>query len=461
MSKMNEKSTCCGPVSRRSILRAGALGSLGLSLPDLFRLRAEAGQPADDRAVLFVWLPGGAPHIDLYDLKPDAPAEIRSVYRPIPTKVAGMRISELLPRQAQVADRFALIRSMTHDFADHGGGHKRFMTGRIPNDPTGFVNDAPSVASIVSRIREKVEKGIPNVVALTDGGRDQVDTFSLGAAYLGPSHVPFMVGGDPSNASFKVRNLELGASSAPRLEDRLTLLRGFDQLRRDADRSGAMEAMDSFNKKAWALLTSDLTRKAFDLSLEKDEVRDRFGRHAFGQRALLGLRLIEAGVSFVTVVMENPGGPMPAEATYNWDSHAVNCHIFDDLAWRAAPYDQAVAALIAELYARGLDRRTMLIVTGEFGRTPRIEQQKGRPGRDHWPGANSLLVSGGGVKTGQVIGSTDKIGGYPVDRPVTPNDLWATVYKFLGIDQDATFDDHQGRPMHLLPFGAPIRELLG
>jgi uncharacterized protein (DUF1501 family) len=227
--------------------------------------------------------------------------------------------------------------------------------------------------------------------------------------------------------------------------------------------------VDEFNQRAVSLLTSPAARQAFDLSREPEAVRDLYGRHAWGQRALLARRLVEAGCSFVTMVMEKPyqsGVPWLKEGTYNWDSHAVNCHIFRDARIRLPIYDQAIAALVEDLYARGLDRRVMLVVTGEFGRTPRVSHQTGsqtgvtQPGRDHWPSAMSVLVAGGNMRTGQVVGSTTAKGETPQDRPLTPNDLWATVYRHLGIDYHQSFPDHNGRPMPILPFGEPIQELL-
>ena len=243
----------------------------------------------------------------------------------------------------------------------------------------------------------------------------------------------------------------------------------FRSLRRGIDESGVMQAMDQFNRQAVSMLTSDAARTAFDLTQEPAELRDRYGRHCWGQRALLARRLVEAGCSFVTMVMENPyqsGVPWLKNGTYNWDSHAVNCHLFDDAVVRFPIYDQAVTALVEDLYARGLDKRVLLVVTGEFGRTPRINSTLGsqtgvmQPGRDHWPQAMSMLVAGGGMRTGQVIGSTNSKGEEPKERPLTPNDLWATVYRHLGIDWTQSFPDYSGRPMPILPFGDPISELL-
>ncbi|MEZ6124096.1 MAG: DUF1501 domain-containing protein [Planctomycetaceae bacterium] len=302
----------------------------------------------------------------------------------------------------------------------------------------------------------------------THPGRAGVDVYSFGAAYTGPGYVPFSVPGDPSDPNFKVQNLSVDQSVSERLNDRAALLTGFDQLKRQVDQSGLMGAMDGFNQQAIQMLTSDAARNAFDLSQESDTLKDRYGRHAWGMRALLARRLVEAGCSFVTMVMENPyvsGIDFLKQGTYNWDSHAVNCHLFDDAKVRLPIYDQAVTALVEDIYNRGLDRRVLLVVTGEFGRTPRISNQIGtqtkvvQPGRDHWPRAMSLLVAGGGMRTGQVIGATNPKGEEPMERPLTPNDLWATVYQHLGIDYTQSFPDHSGRPMPILPFGEPISEL--
>jgi uncharacterized protein (DUF1501 family) len=230
-----------------------------------------------------------------------------------------------------------------------------------------------------------------------------------------------------------------------------------------------MDASDIFNQRALSMITSPAARKAFDLSHEPTELRERYGRHEWGQRALMARRLVEAGVNWVTVVMENPyvsGIRMPKYGTYNWDSHAVNCHLYDDARIRLPIYDRTITALIEDIHNRGLEKQVMLVVTGEFGRTPRVNSQNSsqtgikQPGRDHWPRAMSFLVSGGGMKTGQVIGQTNSKGEEPKSRPLTPNDLWATVYRHLGIDYTRTFPDHSGRPMFILPFGEPIEELL-
>ncbi|ADB15039.1 protein of unknown function DUF1501 [Pirellula staleyi DSM 6068] len=467
---------CSGPMTRRSWLSAGAMGVAGMGLSDLLALRAQAAEASSeaaarsDTAVIFLWLPGGPPHMETYDMKPDAPADYRGEFRPIHTNVPGIDVCELLPLHAKIADKYTLIRSCAHEFSDHGGGHKRFMTGRDPLQPTGFVNDYPAVGSMIARMREgQGDGGLPSYVLGVDGGRQGIDTFSLGTAYLGQAYAPFTVPGDPSDPKFQVQNLSLAKEMENRLTDRTTLLSSLDRMQRNVDAAGDLSAMDKFSQQALQLLTSDKARKAFDLSLEDEKTRERYGKHAWGMRALMARRLVEAGCSFVTMVLENPyvsGVSFLKNGTYNWDSHAVNCHLFDDARVRFPIYDQVVTALIEDLYARGLDKRVLLVVTGEFGRTPRLSQSVGsqtgvmQPGRDHWPGAMSMLVSGGGMRTGQVVGSTNDKGEHPVDRPLSPNDLWATVMRHLGINWEATIPDHSGRPMPLLPFGTPIAELV-
>jgi hypothetical protein len=429
---------------------------------------AATGKAAPDTSVIFLWLPGGPPHMDTYDMKPDAPEDFRGDFRPIHSNVSGIDVCELLPRHAKIADKYTLIRSIAHTFADHGGGHKRFMTARDPKEPAGFVNDYPAVGSMIAKMLEGVDRGLPNYICGVDGGRQGIDTFSLGTAYLGPATGPFMVPGDPSAKDFSVQNLALAKEMENRLADRQQLLGGLDKLRREVDASGAMQAIDQFGQRAVDLLTSQKARQAFDLSQEPQHLRERYGNHAWGMRAMMARRLVEAGASFVTMVLENPyvsGVPTLKQGVYNWDSHAVNCHIFDDARVRFPIYDQVVTALIEDVYARGLDKKCLIVVTGEFGRTPRIENSVGtqtgvmQPGRDHWPQAMSVLISGGGMRTGQVVGSTNKRGEHPQDRPLTPNDLWATVLKHLGIDQNHNFLDHHGRPLPILPYGEPIREL--
>jgi len=409
--------------------------------------------------------------METYDMKPDAPDTHRGEFRPIKTNVPGMEVCELLPMHAKCADKYNLIRSVHHGFADHGGGHKRFLTGRDPKQPTGFVNDYPCVGSMAFKALEgkRDTRGMPGYITLGNGRVNSIDTFSFGSAYLGTETHPFAISSDPSADNFSVQNIHVDQALAKRLEDRTSLLGSIDNLRRDIENAGAMKSMDVFNQRALHMMTSQSVREAFDLSKESKRTRERFGKHNWGTRALLARRLVEAGANWVTVVMENPYGdtgvPWLKEGVYNWDSHAVNAHIFKDAKVRLPIYDKVITAMIEDLYERGLNKKVLLVVTGEFGRTPRITVRPGtktkvdQPGRDHWPRAQSILVSGGGMRTGQVIGATNSKGEEPIERPLTPNDLWATVYQHLGIDYTMTFPDHTGRPMHMLPYGAPIDEL--
>lgn len=463
---------CPGPVRRREFLSAGMLGVGGLCLPDLLRMQAraaEAGRQVDqDTSIIFVWLPGGPPHMDMYDMKPNAPLDYRGEFHPIPTNVAGLDVCELMPLHAKMADKYNVIRSVAHNFADHGGGHKRMMTGRVPLTPVDTVNDAPATGSIVAKCRERKVSDIPNYISLNPGGRTN-DVFAQGAAYLGPAYMPFNVEGDPTQPNFVVPNIAPLQSAAGRVEDRMSLLGQLDRIERQIDASRLMDSMDRYQQRAVNMLMSDRAKKAFDLSTEPESVRNRYGKHCWGYRALMARRLVEAGVNFVTVIMENPyqsGITQLKQGVYNWDSHAVNCHIWDDLRVRLPIYDQAVTALIEDVYQRGMDKKTLILVTGEFGRTPRLENSVGsqtgvrQPGRDHWPQAMSFIMAGGGIRTGQIIGSTNSKGEHPADRPLTPNDLWATVYHHLGIDYSDSFPDYRGRPMPILPFGEPISELV-
>jgi len=319
------------------------------------------------------------------------------------------------------------------------------------------------VGSMVAKVRADREVGVPNYVAGMDSGRDGIDVFSFGAAYLGSSTHPFTVHGDPSSPDFKVRNLTMDAETQSAMGGRASLLRRLDTLRPDLEQNGRLTAIDGFRQQAMRLVESPVARETLDLNRESLSLREKYGLHPWGMRALMARRLVEAGASFVTMVLENPmhkGVAIPTDQTYNWDSHAVNCHIFKDTKYRLPLLDRTISALIDDLYDRGLDRRTLLIVTGEFGRTPRISYSNNRPGRDHWPSAMSVLVSGGGLRMGQVVGSTNSKGEHPKDRPLTPNDLWATMFEHLGIDHRRTeFLDHAGRPLPILPYGDAIKDL--
>ncbi|MCU0705051.1 MAG: DUF1501 domain-containing protein [Fimbriiglobus sp.] len=457
---------CPGP-SRRDVLRFGSVAVAGAAAGvSPFTLSAkEPDATTNDPAVIFVWLPGGPPHQDTFDMKPDAPGEYRGDFRPIRTTVPGLDICEHLPNLAKIADKFSVIRSIAHTFADHGGGHKKFLTGRDPLQPVGFVNDYPMAGSMAVKLLGEGKK-LPSYVCGVDGGRQGIDTFSFGSAYLGQGTHPFMVVGDPSDPKFGVKNLSVLPGTEDKLADRRSLLASFDQPM-PHDRTGLADGLDSARGKAFDLMTSPAAKEAFDLTKLTPKERDRYGDHRYGQRCLMARRLVESGVRWVTMVLENAtprGQEMIKGGIYNWDSHAVNGHIFDDTKHKLGFLDQALTALIRDLYERGLDKRVLLVVTGEFGRTPKLEYDKatGRPGRDHWPQAMSILTSGGGTNTGVVVGSTTSKAEHPKDRPLTPNDLWATVFSHLKLDwKNTNFLDGTGRPMPMLTDGEPIKELVG
>jgi len=466
-------STCPGPFPRRDFLKLGSLALGGGGVSNLLALRAAAkdvGQSMPDTSVIFLWLPGGPPHMETYDMKPKAPAEYRGAFKPIQTVVPGLDVCELLPLHARVADKFSLIRSIAHTFAGHGDGMKHLLTGREPGTPEDFVTIHPMVGSMVAKCREGVRRGVPNYVAVTDPGREGIDVYGFGSAYLGPSSLPFIFAGDPSDPKFEVPNLAPLPQIAERMPARLGLLSDLERHTASLESTNQMVSTGVYRERAVDLLQSSMARQAFDIAGEPIRHRERYGMHAWGQRCLLARRLVEHGASFVTMVLENPyqsGVPVYEDGVYNWDSHSVNCHIFNDLQHRLPIYDQCVSALIEDLYDRGLDRKVMLVVTGEFGRTPRVEYQTGtrtgvtQPGRDHWPNAMSVLVSGGGLRAGQIVGSTTSKGERPKDRPLSPTDLWATVFHHLGIDWHGTsFPDFRGRPLSILPSGEPIRELV-
>lgn len=461
----------CSSASRREFLRLGLTGLGSLSLPALFRLRAEAATTSSKplTAVIVVWLRGGCSHLDTYDPKPDAPSDYRGPFETIDTRTQGLRFSELLPRQAAISDKFTVLRSMAHT----GGGHPAGSLQLLSGDPAALDKSKPvypDFMTVAHFMRSRAAHTLPNYVGVNPITR--YDGFQIaGPAYLGPSFEPFAVTGDPSSPQFQVPNIGMSDSrQTSRVRDRIHLRQSLDQLRRDVDSSGLMDAMDRFESQALGLLTSKEAAQAFDLNHELPEVRDRYGRHQWGQQCLMARRLVEAGVEIVTTTFD---GPLCGRVA-NWDDHAVNHHVFDALTYRAPFFDQAVSALIEDIYARGLDRRVLVVVTGEFGRTPRItyvgSSGEGKasapagivqPGRDHWPRANSMLWAGGGIRTGRIIGGTDRRGEDVVDRRVGPQDFLATIYQHLGIDyRHATIPDLTGRPTPIVTDGQAIPELL-
>ncbi|MFO0870770.1 MAG: DUF1501 domain-containing protein [Pirellulales bacterium] len=453
---------------RREFLRTGLTGFSTLSLAGLLQGRARAErQSGEPTAIILVWLRGGASHLETFDPKPEAPSEFRGPFGAIDTCVPGIRLGELLPRLARIADRFSLLRSVAHTGGGHPAGSLQVLAGD-PDPQDKITPVLPDWMTIASYLRRHPARSLPNYVAVNPV--DRYDNFTIaGSTYLGPAYEPFTVLGDPSQPSFQVPNIGLPEDQQARFRQRLSLKQAVDHLRRDLDASGTLAAVDQFEAQALNLLTSPAAKDAFDLTREAPAVRERYGHHAWGQQCLLARRLVEAGVDIVATEFD---GPLCGRVA-NWDDHAVNHHVFEALQFRAPYFDQAVSALIEDVYARGLDRRVLVVVTGEFGRTPRISYVASsgggvasgpagtvQPGRDHWPRANSMLFAGGGLATGQVIGATDARGEDPVDRRVGPGDFLATLYRHLGIDYEhIAIRNFSGRPTPILARGTPIPEL--
>lgn len=462
----NENRDGTGPIPRRRFLRLGVGGLGGLTLSNLFRMRAEAatGSSEKNTALLVVWLHGGASHLETYDPKPLAPSEYRGPYSPISTSVPGTQLCELLPRQARLAHRFTLLRSLAHTGPCHDSGPQQLFTG-FPITVNRLRPEHPDLFAVMNQLREDPSRPLPNNIGVPP-------IPYLGAGYLGSAHEPFGVHGDPNEPAFSVPNIGVqDIAHRTRLHERMSLREELDELTRQSDQLVDKGAFDAFQTQALNVLTGPEARRAFDITLEPDRVRDWYGRNAWGQRCLLARRLVEAGVDLVSATLN---GPLCGRVG-NWDDHAVNHHVFDGMKYRAPFFDQAVAALIEDLHDRGLDQRVLLVVAGDFGRTPRISYAAStgegiasaavgvtQPGRDHWPHAMSFLFSGGGIAEGQVVGATDQRGEHPIDRRVGVGDFLATLYKHLGVDAEhTTIRDRAGRPASLpLQPGTPIPELV-
>jgi hypothetical protein len=441
---------------RREFLRLGWLALGGLGLSDLLAARAAAGNPAPDTCVILFWMWGGPSQLETYDLKPDAPAEYRGPFRPIPTDVPGLDLCELFPLQARLGGKIALIRSLHHTMSAHNDGSIELLTGKTPMrpDPTSTAySEHPDFGMVASRVRGPSASGLPQYIGIPR------QPFMTRPTYLGAAHSALATG-DPSAPGFRPPALTLvGGVNGQRLDDRRGLLEQFDGMRRGVD-TRAGESGDPFREAALRMLTSPRIASAFDLSREDPRLRDRYGRHLWGQSCLLARRLAEAGAAVITI---DALAPTLSDRYFSWDDHInpqTRWDLADAMRYRAPFYDQALSALIEDVYTRGLDRRILVVATGEFGRTPRLAHHSGLIGRDHWPDAQSALVSGGGLRMGQVIGATNRRGEYPIERPLTPKDLLATIYRHLAIDPRTEVRDFAGRPVPILGEGEPIRELL-
>lgn len=468
---------CRGPIpfgltGRRAFLQAGLAGFASLSLPGILKLRSAAATAAqvssEKKAVILVWQPGGLSHLDSYDPKPDAGSEYRGPFQLIATKVPGLRFTELLPRQAALADKLVVLRSMRQAAGGHPAGSMQLLSGDpdTRDKPKPKYPDWMTVSNYVLSQRGPRQNPLPSYVGINPPLEYN------GPAYLGDTYSPFVVSGDPSNPTFSVPNIGLtNADEVLRIGRRTTLRQRLDTLERSFDHARELSALDEFESQALTLLTNPKTKLAFDLSRESPRVRDRYGRNSWGQQLLLARRLVEAGVDVLTTSLS---GPLCGRVG-NWDDHAVNHHVFDAMRFRSQAYDTAVSALIEDLYARGLDKRVLVVVTGEFGRTPKISYAAStgvgnasapagttQPGRDHWPRGFSNVWAGGGLATGRFVGATDKRGEDAVERVCGPGDFLATIYRHLGIDYATTLlKDFNGRPTPIVSHGKAIAELLG
>jgi uncharacterized protein (DUF1501 family) len=435
-------------LNRRAWLQLGAFGALGLSLPRLLRADEAARSAAAARSCVLFLLHGGPSQLDTWDMKPDAPSEVRGEFRPIATNVPGMQIVEHLPRLAGMADRYTIVRSMTHASLFHNTATSLVMTGNSPlSDVLAFTpseNDFPHLGAQLA-LKQPGVREVPAAVSLPDPVSDgPYTTPGQNAGFLGARYAPFRVYGDPNDERFVVDGLAAGPGLLQeRLQGRRTLLATINGQQSALGAGARVAELEGYQQRAFALLASDATRRAFELSQEEARVRDGYGRHKYGQSLLLARRLIEAGVRLVTVYW---GGKVNNPLPY-WDTHVKNNRrLKEEL---LPPFDQCFSAFLEDLQDRGLLESTLVVCMGEFGRTPRFGQNTGNgvdeTGRDHWPNCYSLLVAGGPAGGGRVLGRSDRFAAYPQDDPFTPQDLTASILHALGVDPLGEVRDAFGR----------------
>jgi len=453
-------------LSRRHALKVGGLGLLGLNMPAILRA-ADATQTekliAKAKSVIFLFQWGGPSHIDMFDMKPNAPDGIRGPYKPIKSSAPGIVVSEKLPKVAKVMDKVTLIRSMTHTMTNHNSAGYYALTGSAPATDDQRLRDSidlfPSYGSVVDKLAPPPGNGeLPTFVSFPHVIADGSRTPGQHASFLGKVHDPLFVGSDPNAADFSLPQLSLPSNlSIDRLERRRELQRLIDQQARMLDYSAEARGLDSYYEKALTMLNSPRVRQAFDLSKEPKAMRDAYGRTTYGQSCLLARRLVEAGVKFVTAYFSNNiGGQSTTQG--GWDTHGFNnTRMFPIIEDYHLPItEQTLPTLLEDLEQRGLLDTTLVIWMGEFGRTPKIN---GNQSRDHWPQCYTTLLAGGGVKRGFVYGESDKHGAYPASNPVKPDDLAATVYHLLGIHHETEVHDAEGRPLAITR-GKPIMEVV-
>lgn len=457
--------------SRRNLLKAGLAGVAGLSLPEVLRSEAAArttGAPSPRaKSVILLWMAGGPSHIDTWDPKPDRPYQNRGPFAPIQTKLPGVQICEHLPKQASMLDKFTIIRSVDARYSNHEP-NTVFQTGNIAAAPR--VNPEgdkyPAIGSIVSKFCGGASPAVPPYVVFMKS-RSHIPF----AGYLGKRYDPFVAGQAARLPIYDLVGVDTGKETGAdlfqlpaglnqqRLHDRRALLEDFDRLRRDLDRDGSMEALESYRRQAIEMVIGRRAQQAFDLSQEPQAGRDRYGKHLWCQQALLARRLVEAGVRFVTLDLSYH------TASGTWDTHGDNIPPYGGISKGLGPllplFDHLLTTLVGDLDERGLLDDVLVIAMGEFGRTPQMGTQGSTDGRNHWPAVMSISLAGGGLRHGQVIGATESDGGHIKERPVTPEDLAATIYHHIGVPLDATYLDNRGRPRYIVENnGQPLIELV-
>lgn len=461
-------------IGRREFLRAGAISLYGMQLPTLLQAQVQAAENnarnlqrasrAKACILLFMW--GGPAQQDTWDMKPTAPEEYRGEFRPIQTNVAGIQICEHMPRIANHADKLAIIRSMTHDDVNHTTATHYLLTGRaVPNRNGPASEDWPGYGAVMSYL-QRGEGPLPPFVSMMPAVPDGAPRFveqshGRSAGWLGPRFAPLRIDANANLPNYRVGEFELRVDVSPRrVDQRRHLLQQIDSQFRQTESNSDLAGMASHYQRAFSLLHTPHARRAFDLSLESDRVRERYGRNIHGQAVLQARRLVEAGVPLITVFWQNDG---ITNVSVYWDTHSRN---FIDLRTRLCPVaDQAFSALLEDLQDRGLLDETLVVWTGEFGRTPRVGQSvpggagAGRDGRDHWANVFTTVMAGGGIRGGVVHGSSDRYAAYPATEPTRPADVAATIYQCLGVDPHTQLPDRLNRPLTLCE-GTPIQAIL-
>lgn len=445
----------CQGQTRRAALKAGLLGVTGLSLADVLKLRAEGRAKPTNKSVILIWLDGGLSQLESYDPKPESPVEYRGPFGVTATNVPGVTISDILPEHAKRADKLAFVRSVHHGTGDHFAAAHWMLTGRFGSTAVSLPQKFPSVGSFISRVKGTNEPGLPAYVGLPAAESVYLFPGYQGAAYLGAAYNPFDFDSQykylhfsSANPTAKPTCLENFATDEEvRTSERATLLQALDQIDRKTDHRRQIDTLDRYQQEALGMILSGKAKRAFDLSHEHPMLIGKYGDNPWGRYTLMARRLVEAGVTFVTVDMPH------------WDDHS---NIKVGHGGKLEVVDRAVGALIDDLSWSGLLDEVLVVVMSEFGRTPRINNgQPGIaiPGRDHWGDAISVMMAGGGLRGGLTVGRTNARAEHPVDRALKPHDVLATIYRVMGVDWTQTFNDFAGRPMPILPEGEAIREL--